>query len=226
MKKLILTLLLVGGAVHAKKQYRVAVIDTGFNPFMTDEVTKNHTCKDGHFDYSTGKAELGLDVIGHGTSVTELVVKAAETKNFCIMHYKIFGALQTKDDVAKAIRMAVKNGAKAINMSISIFNYYRKDKKAIKYALKKGVKIFNAAGNNGLNLNVHCDVYPACFKIGHKDFFVVGSRNMYGDVARYSNVGRIIDVYELGDYNGNRGTSFAAPVAMGKYIKSLNLDKK
>ena len=224
--KLLAGLILFFG-LNANAIYKVAIVDTGFNPFMSNKDTKNHTCKTGHYDFSTKKKGLGLDVMGHGTSVSELVVLHAKTEKFCLMHYKIFGGLATSpDDVSNAIIKAVKAGAKAINLSISINRYHPRDKKAIKYALARGVKIFNASGNSGVNLNIHCAVYPACFKLAHRDFYVVGALNLYGDIARYSNVGRIIDLYELGDYNGDRGTSFSSPRALGNYIKSLNLDRK
>ena len=223
--KLLLAVLLFGSVANAKI-YKIAVIDTGLNPLMTNKETRMHTCQTGHYDFSTKKPELGFDVIGHGTQVSELIVEHAKTKKFCMMHYKIFGGLATSpNDVANAVIKAVKAGAKAINMSISIHAYNARDKRAIKYALRKGVKIFNAAGNAGINLNIHCAVYPACFKIAHRDFYVIGSTNVYGDIAKYSNVGRIIDLYELGDYNKSRGTSFAAPRALGNYINSLRLDK-
>jgi len=58
-------------------------------------------------------------------------------------------------DVANAIRYAVDNGAKVINMSFG--KYYSWDKKvvdeAVKYAMSKDLLMVNGAGNDGLNLD-------------------------------------------------------------------------
>ncbi|MFO7829287.1 MAG: S8 family serine peptidase [Bacteroidales bacterium] len=136
-------------------------------------------------------------------------------------------------DVAKAIRYAVDNGARIINMSfgkdISPQKYLVDD--AIKYAQENDVLMIHAAGNEALN-NDKVPHYPTKF-VDHKTemetWITVGASAIKGDMefaAIFSNYGRkTVDLFAPGvdvksllpedHYDILSGTSFSSPVVAG-----------
>lgn len=136
-------------------------------------------------------------------------------------------------DVANAIRYAVDNGAKILNMSFG--KKYSWDKKvvddAVKYAESKGVLLMHAAGNDHTDIDVV--VHYPCKKFADgkeaKNFMDIGALNWQpGDkiVAPFSNYGKKtvdlfapgVDIYSTvpeGGYKDASGTSMATPVACG-----------
>jgi subtilisin family serine protease len=136
-------------------------------------------------------------------------------------------------DVANAIRYAVDNGAKIINMSFG--KKYSWDKKAVddavKYAESKGVLLIHAAGNDAVDIDMVTH-YPAKkFEKGGEapNFVDVGALSWQPDdkiVAPFSNYGKkTVDVFSPGvdiystapknAYKDASGTSMAAPVTAG-----------
>jgi len=141
-------------------------------------------------------------------------------------------------DVANAIRYAVDNGAKIINMSFG--KAYSWDKKvvdeAVKHAVSKGVLLVHAAGNDSKNTEKE-DNFPSKFftdstgiTMGTADAWIeVGATSWTNDenlIATFSNFGRkTVDVFAPGvkinstmpgsTYKDNDGTSMAAPVVSG-----------
>lgn len=138
-------------------------------------------------------------------------------------------------DVANAIRYAVDNGAKILNMSfgkpVSPGKKYVWD--AMKYAQDKGVLLVKAAGNDNENIAEHI-YYPTNFK-SPKDgkpfidnMIVVGASTNDNEFLRasFSNYnGKMVDVFAPGEkiystvpdgkYEYLQGTSMAAPVVAG-----------
>ncbi len=136
-------------------------------------------------------------------------------------------------DIANAIRYAVDNGAKIINMSFG--KSYSPHKKtvdeAMQYAESKGVLLIHAAGNDGKNLDEE-ENYP---NKTTKSGVVVGSwvevgasswgdeKNFVGDFSNYGK--KSVDLFAPGvdiystipeqKYENNSGTSMAAPVTSG-----------
>ncbi|MDY3318342.1 S8 family serine peptidase [Riemerella anatipestifer] len=138
-------------------------------------------------------------------------------------------------DVANAIRYAVDNGAKVLNMSfgkpVSPGKKYVWD--AFKYAQEKGVLLVKAAGNDNENIeeNVY---YPTNFykptdeKPFINNMIVVGASTNDNEFLRagFSNYnGKMVDVFAPGDkiystvpdgkYEYLQGTSMASPVVAG-----------
>ncbi|MCD0466076.1 S8 family peptidase [Flavobacterium sp. ENC] len=138
-------------------------------------------------------------------------------------------------DVANAIRYAVDNGAKVINMSFG--KPYSPNKKvvdqAIQYAMSKDVVLVHAAGNDGLNVDIEPSFYPNCIDINKNgkanSWIEVGASAAKDDqylVAPFSNYGKnTVDVFAPGvqinstiqgsKYGLSDGTSMAAPVVAG-----------
>lgn len=227
--------LLVMSAFYNKaeaKQYRkltrIAVIDSGFTPipFSTSGLK---LCKKGHFDFTEDKESIGVDMLGHGSYVTDLIENNADTKSICFIILKVFdGRGASKLEwIKSAMQRAKKYKAIAINMSLGIFQHDYELRQITKMITTRGIKIFASAGNSSNDLNEYCNTYPVCFKGINKNLVVVGALNVYGDPAKYSNKGIRVSVWRFGDIqNGGRGTSFAAPRALGTWIKSLKLDKE
>lgn len=132
-------------------------------------------------------------------------------------------------DVALAIRYAVDNGARIINMSFG--KYLSPDHKwvdeAVEYAAKKGVLMVHAAGNDGRNVD-SIQIYPTgLVSKGQRSscFIRVGASDYEGRQAKISNYGkRNVDVFAPGmrirsttpsGYTIADGTSLAAPVVSG-----------
>ena len=138
-------------------------------------------------------------------------------------------------DVANAIRYAVDNGAKVLNMSFG--KGYSPDKEivweAFKYAQDKGVLLVKAAGNEDINIDVEAN-FPTDFnEKGEKisnNVITVGSstsdtKNLKSSFSNYGKKG--VDVFAPGSeiyssiptrdgkYKSNSGTSMASPVVAG-----------
>ena len=138
-------------------------------------------------------------------------------------------------DVANAIRYAVDNGAKVINMSFG--KPYSPEKKAVdeavQYAMSKDVLMIHAAGNDGLNIDSVATFYPSRNYLDGKGtaaaWIEVGASAPKDDenlVASFSNYGKnTVDVFAPGvaiysstpgsKYDYHDGTSMAAPVVTG-----------
>lgn len=136
-------------------------------------------------------------------------------------------------DVANAIRYAVDNGAKILNMSFG--KKFSWDKKtvdeAIKYAESKGVLIIHAAGNDHVDIDIETHYPCKKYEDGKEasNFMDIGALSWKADdkiVAPFSNYGKKtvdvfspgVDIYSTTPKNGYKdasGTSMAAPVACG-----------
>ncbi|MFM7078684.1 MAG: S8 family peptidase [Bacteroidota bacterium] len=133
-------------------------------------------------------------------------------------------------DVANAIRYAVDNGAKIINMSFgkgfSPQQQYVDD--AIKYATSKGVLMVHAAGNDALSTDKNWN-FPNANNLNKNTFIPwieVGATDILGQMAEFSNYGSKsvdilapgVNIYSTmpgGTYDYESGTSMAAPVVSG-----------
>ena len=136
-------------------------------------------------------------------------------------------------DVALAIRYAVDNGAKIINMSFG--KGYSQNQKwvydALKYADDHNVLLVHAAGNDAQNVD-KTDNYPSSMYSFQKDpfksYLTIGAStpNEKALSASFSNYGKTkVDVFAPGEkiyntipnnkYKWLQGTSMAAPVVSG-----------
>jgi subtilisin family serine protease len=136
-------------------------------------------------------------------------------------------------DVANAIRYAVNNGAKIINMSFGKAFSPEKEyvEEAIKYAESKNVLMVHAAGNEGEDLEITENFPNKFYNNGGacNTWITVGALSWKkGEdmVAEFSNYGAKstdlfapgVDIYSLNTNNKlmeNSGTSMASPVVAG-----------
>ena len=180
----------------------------------------------------------------HGTHVAGII--AAERRNGIgidgiadyaeIMAVRVVPNGDERDkDIANAVRYAVDNGAKIINMSFGKGYSPRKYivDHAFRYAARKGVLIVHSAGNSR-NDNDIKPSYPNRFAAHYASepiptWLDVGASAKYADetlVASFSNFGQeTVDVFAPGyrvlsttpdnNYAAFSGTSMAAPVVSG-----------
>lgn len=178
----------------------------------------------------------------HGTHVSGIIA-ANRTNTIGIKgvadNVQIMGVRSVPDgderdkDVANAIRYAVANGAKVLNMSFG--KAYSWDKnavdEAVKYAMSKDVLIIQAAGNDNKNLDVEKSFPDRRYEGGGtaEAYIVVGASGSADDQtlkADFSNYGKTtVDVFAPGvkiystvpgsKYEAYNGTSMAAPVVAG-----------
>lgn len=136
-------------------------------------------------------------------------------------------------DIANAIRYAVDNGAKIINMSFGKAYSPHPEKvwEAMRYASDNNVLLVHAAGNDNQNIDEIIN-YPINYysdgKVVAPTWITVGASTRYNDDIRasFSNFGKKqVDIFAPGleiystvpqnDYKFLQGTSMAAPVVSG-----------
>ncbi len=205
-------------------RYKIAIIDTGMSPVPFD-MSFFKLCTDGHHDFTIDKAEVGADKIGHGSYVTSIINRRANTKNICFLIYKVIPSRDV-NTIAKAIYKAYRQGAEVINISLGANYTTPYLEKVVKFVTTRGIKLFVSAGNENANLNEKCVLYPQCIKGVNSNMRLVGALDTYGEPASYSNYGLKIHVWKWGDIRRSRGTSFSAPRALGDYVRSLRIDKR
>ncbi|TAF63089.1 MAG: peptidase S8 [Cytophagales bacterium] len=188
------------------------------------------------------------DVIGpdatHGTHVAG-IIGAVRSNNIGMKgvadNVKIMVVRAVPDgderdkDVANAIRYAVDNGARIINMSFG--KAYSPNKEwvdeAIKYAQSKNVLLVHAAGNDSKNVDTEKNFPHPRSKDGKvlvNNWLEIGASSWHSDnnkfVADFTNYGqKYVDVFAPGvdiyattpnqSYEYLSGTSMAAPVTSG-----------
>ncbi len=137
------------------------------------------------------------------------------------------------EDVARAIRYAVDNGAQVVNMSFGKAYSPRKAAvdSAVRYAAAKGVLLVHAAGNDGENNDI-VPSYPTPVLSGNtraSNWLEVGASSWKGTeslATSFSNYGKqnvdlfapgedILSTAPGGGVKRESGTSMAAPVVSG-----------
>lgn len=180
----------------------------------------------------------------HGTKVSGIIAATRNNdkgikgivQNVKIMPLNIsFSGDEHDKDIAMAIRYAVDNGAKVINMSFGKEFSLKKEWvfDAMKYAEKNNVLLIHCSGNNGFNVDKN-PYYPSDNSFDGSpevcnNFINVGSISSRVDstfVSNFSNYGkRNVDLFAPGEdiyttstgntYATDSGTSLAGPMVSG-----------
>lgn len=209
--------------ISAASQVRIAIIDTGLNVELARQLPM---CKQGGYDYENKRQKVYVDRLGHG-SLMALIVSKNISVPYCFMIYKVTNQNLEIDYnyEVRAILDAANNNADVINISLTGDKGYRPEYIALQYASMKRIRLNIAAGNRDMfgmtkNLDIRCNAYPACYR-NIKNIRIVGALDYSGNVAAFSNYGKVIHEWHLGIYGQSIGTSLANAVATAKYANGL-----
>jgi subtilisin family serine protease len=235
-------------ALRASKDVTVAVIDSGADlraPDLADKspetwsvLTRSPRVRDnlGHGTFvaslAVGSVENGIGISGFGGDAKLLVVQAIDSDGFV-----------TDVDEAAAIVYAVKHGARIVNLSLGGSETSPIERRAIRWAAKRGVLIVASAGNGYEEGNAV--EYPAALlqPVGSRGRggigLAVGATQLDGTRAPFSNTGSYLSLAAPGSnvfaaesadsawpradlpwaspgyYGWASGTSFSAPLVAG-----------
>jgi len=155
-----------------------------------------------------------FDTDGHGTHVTGTIAQTTNNSkgtagfafNVSVMPLKalasewdeILGApnLGTSATVAQAIRFAVDNGAKVLNLSLGGSLASTAERDALSYAVDKGAIVLIAAGNDAEDGSPPS--YPAVYAKDLEGVVAVGAVNYQLQRAKYSNVNDYVELVAPG----------------------------
>jgi cell wall-associated protease len=218
---------------HLKAKER---IDKLLNLNFNERKTRGDNPEDlTDINYGNNIVNANINLFTHGTEVSSTIA-SFKNENIKIMSLVIspFGDEHDKD-IALAIRYAVDNGAKVINMSFGKEFSLKRNwiNEAFKYAEKNEVLIVAAAGNSSENLNLKKTKFPNDMLSNGKEitdnFLSVGSisnaldKNILSYFTDYGN--NYVDLFAPGDdiyttlpnnnHNFNGGTSLASAITSG-----------
>jgi len=230
----------------------------GFGEYVTSQVKKSEAADKAPEDYRGeivqdnykdindrfyGNGDVMASTPFHGTHVSGIIAAARNNgkgidgiaDNVRIMMVRAVPDGDEHDkDIALAIRYAVDNGAKVINMSFG--KGFSPEKKwvddAVKYADEKGVLLVHAAGNDAADVDTAWN-FPTPVMLDNErapNWITVGASGdpkAGGITASFSNYGKKeVDVFAPGvkiystipggdTYGNAQGTSMASPVVAG-----------
>lgn len=163
--------------------------------------------------YGTPNFSVNTTLLDHGTKMAGIIKSISQKKEIKIMPLAVSAYGDEHDkDIALAIRYAVDNGAKVINMSFSKLLSLKPEwvLNAIKYANSKNVLIVNGAANDGQDIDKK---FNNRFPNDHSyfndsevsdNFIRVGSNGIYVDKnlkSSFSNYGKNeVDLFAPGEY--------------------------
>jgi subtilisin family serine protease len=220
---------------------KAEAVDTAPRDYRGEIVQDN---EDDINDKFYGNNDIMASTAMHGTHVSGIIAavrnngKGVEgiADNVRIMMLRAVPDGDEHDkDIALAIRYAVDNGAKIINMSFGKGFSPQKQwvDDAARYAESKGVLLVQAAGNDAKNIDTAYNFPSPIFLSDHKratNWITVGASgnpDNGGLVASFSNYGKnSVDVFAPGVniyssvpggnvYRNESGTSMASPVTAG-----------
>ena len=163
--------------------------------------------------YGSPNFKVNFELLDHGTKMAGIIANIGRNEELEIMSLAISAYGDEHDkDIALAIRYAVDNGAKVINMSFAKeFSLYPKwVLGAMKYASENNVLIINGAGNDNQNLeSKNITWFPNDHGYENNaetsdNFLKVGSSGLYVDKrlkSAFSNYGdNEVDLFAPGEY--------------------------
>jgi thermitase len=157
---------------------RVAILDTGIDaahPALAGRVVAS-------VNFTGSGTET--DVIGHGTHVAGII--ASNAGNVEILNVKVAddSGVTDHETLTKGIVWAVENGAKIINISLTVREPGSDLERAVAEALATGIIVVAAAGNQGADAPSYPAAYPGVISAGATD--------SQGKIAVWSNGGTAV----------------------------------
>ncbi len=210
----------------------VGVIDSGVD---ADHPQLAGRVLDG-FDYVRNQPGARFDCAPHGTAVASIIAAgptAGTAFHGVAPGARILPVRVTDRDridetdgtavqpatIGTAIRYAVDNGARVLNMSLTVFRDIPEIRAAVQYARARDVLVVAAAGN------LHGQGDPTPYPAAYEGVLGVGSIDIAGARAETSQVGEYVDLVAPGvkvtgadpgrGHELWEGTSFATPFVSG-----------
>jgi len=204
---------------------KICILDTGIN-YNLFNLELNNTV----FGYDfVNNDNDPLDDHGHGTSVSNVILKIAPNAKIYSVKVVNSQGLGYESDVLAGLKYCIDNDVDVISFSIgsSLSNgYCDSDLVASKsnYAVKNGIYVVAATGNDASLTSIRS---PSCASSVTR----VSSSTKQDSIASFSNINNLIDLVAPGkdistiDLNGNNivlsGTSFSAPIVSGSALLIL-----
>lgn len=199
--KYLLILFLIGiWNIGLTKTYRIGLVDTGYDfKHMNAKL-----CPDGHQDFTNKGLQ---DINGHGTFLANLLTeRMGRDLDYCIVMLKYWhvkglnGSGNEGAYITRAYRHLIKNkdNFDALILTLSGENEkgFGLETVAVTLFLNNHKPVMAAAGNDSLKLEWETtERFPA---MSHEKVIVVGSVNIDGKLALFSNYGNPVDTYEIG----------------------------
>lgn len=222
MKWILCITVIITPIVLQAKTIKIAIIDTGIN------VTRDYPiiCKDGLIDF-TNEGIKDTSPQTHGTNIAGIIAKGLKDSkiDYCAYIMKVY---PTQGDI-NFYTLSLRAFKRALELKVDVINYSaagadtsQPEQDVLKSLLASNIKVVVAAGNEGLNLDLNCGIYPACVP----GVIAVGNLKDNGDKNDHSNTGKF-EVWEIGtDVCAGKvcltGTSQATAVRTVKIIKELD----
>lgn len=151
---------------------KIAVIDTGI--VLSEEIMP-YLCNTKHMDF-TGSNSIE-DIHGHGTNITHIIVRDLNPKVFCIKVLRYSNGISFyTDKYLEALQNAVNDReVKYINISIGGDGFIPEERSMILSAVKAKKTVVVAAGNDNKQLQLGCNIFPACYFLINPYFRVIGN---------------------------------------------------
>lgn len=200
----------------------VAFKTTGTSYLQATDLTGTHFVPGFDFIWDD---DVPIDFDGHGTHVTGTIAQSTNNGqgvaglafNVSVMPVKVIGSLVdlllgaptlgSAAEIARAIRFAADNGARVINMSLSIGSMPSTPiRDALQFAVDRGAVVVIAAGNSGEEGSPPS--YPAVYARDMDGVIAVGATEYRRQRAPYSNVNDYVEIVAPGgetavDRNGD-----------------------
>ena len=209
------------------KEVRVAVIDSGLN--TSNKYLKGRYTNDG-YSFLNNNTDIN-DEGTHGTMVSGIIIDGTSS-NVKVLPIKVNdkNGRGKMSNVEKGIYYAIEHKADVINLSLSSSDADHTMNvldKAIDAAVKKGIVVIVAAGNQGGDV---ADRYPA----NKKNVLTITSIDKNNKIPDKANTGKAVDFALPGSYITapyktfafvDSGTSLAAPHAAAAAAMLKTIDK-
>lgn len=200
----------------------VAVIDSGFDEAALKK-SKVKLCPKGHYDATYEDYTIGYDwtKVQHGTKMAALVSKYSKGRA-CLVLIKALDHdpyIQNIVYINRALKhlILMKDYVKIASLSYSGPQYNQQERVSMmQLSYSNKVAMFVAAGNDDIDLDLNCSIYPACYRAIDRKVVVSA------DNVSHFNRGSVVNLWENGLELGIGGTSIAAAIAAGKAAYELS----
>lgn len=217
---------------------KIAIIDSGI---IINEETVKYMCRGPHYDLTY----KGLtDIIEHGTNIAGIIAKKIDVEKQCLLIIKYHLSYEEErgfkgnlDREVEALKIALHEKVRIVNFSSGGTELEVREQEMIRKLLDKNIYFITAAGNEGSDLDAHCDYYPACYNFKSPYFKIVGN-GYYQDMTfngqpikalinlNNSNVGGLITDWRIGkDIEGFgiklSGTSQSTAIKTSEIVKEM-----